>query len=143
MLAVLTESHSKMLNFAERRRIQFCALDYRPQGADGTSSSHDAKVIIFLLRLRNGHLRLFVHPDWRSMVCPEDLDYIGDIVSDFKRRIRQDSGALFEQAKSLAVGPLVTHSEGISLAEHPALLELSSTFLELLPQRRSSCRSAE
>jgi hypothetical protein len=37
--------------------------------------------------LQSGHLRLFVHPDWRSIVRPEDLDYIGEMLSDFKQRI--------------------------------------------------------
>jgi hypothetical protein len=84
-----------------------------------------------MLRPRNRPLQILVDPNWRDMVQLTDWAYIGEILADFKQRALSDPEALFVQVKSLAVGPLVTHSEGTRVAEHPGLLERVGTFIEL------------
>ncbi len=86
-----------------------------------------------MLRSREGHLRIFVDPDWRNLVQAEDRDYISEILVDFRQRAQHDPEGLFEQVKSLAVGPLLSHSEGTSVAEDPGLLKRCDNFVEFRP----------
>lgn len=83
-----------------------------------------------MLRSQNNQVRMFIDPNWREIVQAEDREYIGEILADFRQRIQSDPKYLFEQVKSLVVGPLQTHSEGNSLAEHPLLLERCGKLVE-------------
>jgi hypothetical protein len=76
-------------------------------------------------------LRILVHPEWRKIILSEDIDYIDSLLRDFLERAKLHPEALFKQLSSLGVGPLVTHTTGKSVSDHPALLELCSSFVEL------------
>jgi hypothetical protein len=79
----------------------------------------------------NGGLRFLVHPDWRSHIQLEDVNYINDILRDFLERAEEQPKALFEQLSSLGVGPLVTQQIGERITDFPHFLELSSRFVQL------------
>lgn len=76
-------------------------------------------------------LRLLVSPEWQQIVHPSDHAYITAILADFHERAQLAPEALLEQASSLTVGPLVTHTCGIRLEEYPELHTLSLAFIEL------------
>jgi hypothetical protein len=80
----------------------------------------DGKSLIFLVK-----------PDWRTIVHPEDLDYLESLLQDLPVRAALNAQALFKQLCSLGVGPLVAVEAGESISDHPAFAELRSTFLEL------------
>lgn len=76
-----------------------------------------------------GRLRFLIHPEMTTIVQEGDLAYIESLLSDFLERAKLNPAALFMQLSSLAVGPLITHETGPSLAEFPAIQELSKIFL--------------
>jgi hypothetical protein len=78
-----------------------------------------------------GSLRFFVHPDWRSLVHPDDMTYINDLLSDLPERAQHQSRGLFEQLNSLGVGPLVTLQTGEHLSNSPTLSDLCPQFIQL------------
>ncbi len=123
----------------ERRQVPFCAIEYSPDDLTAAPTLEN-EVVLILLKLRGGHLRLLVHPVWRNFVRPEHIEYFEEILGDFRQRLRNDAEALFEQAKSLSVGPLVTHAVGPSIVEHPVLIKLCDGFRELMHTRRSGRR---
>jgi predicted component of type VI protein secretion system len=90
-----------------------------------------ALIIMFVLKDREGNLRFLSHPKMSKIVQEDDLAYIESLLRDFLERAKLHPAALFKQLSSLAVGPLVTHETGSSLAEFPALQGLSKTFLSL------------
>jgi hypothetical protein len=90
-----------------------------------------APVILLVLEDGKGRLRFFVHPDWRTIVQPGDLDYIESVLDDLRARAALDSDALFKQLSSLDVGPLVTLDSGTNIADHPAIRTMLPLF-ELL-----------
>jgi hypothetical protein len=111
----------------EKPSYQFCALEYSPEGrVTGSSPEH---VIILLLRSINGDLNVLADPEWHSIVVQTDRSYIREIVSDFKTRAHFDPEGLLKQAKSLSVGPLITHAEGPDIAQFPILKDLAERFV--------------
>jgi hypothetical protein len=78
-----------------------------------------------------GCLRFRVSPDWRSIVQPEDLEYMDSLLRDFLERAKEQPAALFKHLSSLGVGPLVTQEAGELIADHEPLLELCSRFEQL------------
>ncbi len=89
---------------------RFCALQYRTQEKTGLSALE--RIIVLLIRFEIGGLRIFSRQDWPSLVQHKDLEYIRDLLADFKERARSSPEALFEQVSSLSVGPLVTYAVG-------------------------------
>lgn len=75
-------------------------------------------------------LRLLVDPNWRKAVSSADHAYIEATIADFSDRARSDWQALFEQASSLSVGPLVTHETG-ALGADTRLSPLLSHLVEM------------
>lgn len=78
-----------------------------------------------------GNLRIFVHPELRTVVTKNDLAYIEALLQDFLERSKLHPAALFKQLSSLGVGPLVANEVGENLLGNPPILELSSRFVEL------------
>jgi hypothetical protein len=101
-------------------------LEYKAQALGGTSFT-----TLLVLEIANDQLRFFVHPEWRSLVQLEDLNYINDLLIDFLERAKEQPAALFKQLSSLGVGPLVTHHTGERISDYPHLLELFSRFVQL------------
>ena len=88
----------------------FCALRYETQEMTGPSAPE--KIIVLLIRYENGTLRVLSRQDWPSIIQPKDLEYIRDLLADFKERASSAPDVLFRQVSSLSVGPLVTHAVG-------------------------------
>ena len=105
---------------------QFCALAHRTQDSGG-----DTPIFLIVFKAASGSLHFLVDPGWRSVVCTQDLEYIGSLLHDFLERAKEQPAALFEQLSSLSVGPLVTQETGERISDHPALAELSSRFVPL------------
>lgn len=114
----------------ESPKLQFCALEYRPQDWN-IASSRIAPVVLLVLKDGDGSLRFLIHPELRAIVTENDLPYIQSLLQDFHERAKLHPEALFKQLSSLGVGPLVTHAAGPSISEHPALLEMYSSFVQL------------
>ena len=106
--------------------MRFCALEYRAQGAGGTSFS-----ILLVFEDANSSLRFLVDPNWRSLVQLEDVNYINDLLIDFLERAKEQPKELFKQVSSLEVGPLVTQQTGEKISDYPFLLSLLSRFVQL------------
>lgn len=101
-------------------------MEYGARGLSRVSS-----VILLVLEDTKGRLRFLVHPDWRSVVQPEDSDYIDSLLDDFLERAKDHPAPLFTQLSSLGVGPLVTQQTGERISDYPHLLELCSRFMQL------------
>ena len=110
--------------------LQFCALEHRPQNLT-IGASPSAPVILLVLRDEGGSLHFLVHPEFRTLVPPEQLDYFETLLRDFAERAKVDPEALFKQLSSLGVGPLVTKEAGSDLSEYPDLQKLSEQFVRL------------
>ena len=110
-------------------KIGFCALEYRPQAENRVDSS--GSILILIVRTPHKAARVLIDPGWRSIVIPADREYISGLLADFKARATLDIEALLNQASSLSVGPLITHSTGAELSGHPKLLTLSQSFIEI------------
>ena len=78
-----------------------------------------------------GRLRFLAHPELRTIVQKEDLEYIQSLLNDFLERAKREPAALFKQLSSLGIGSLVTQDVGSKLADDSSLMELSSRFVEL------------
>jgi hypothetical protein len=87
--------------------------------------------MLLVLKDEDGSLRLLVHPEFRTIVRKEDLDYIESVLNDFKERARSHPAELFLQISTLGVGPLLTRESGLNLSDHPSMLEHASQFVEL------------
>jgi len=114
----------------ESPQFQFCALEYRPPGWSTVSSSI-APVILLVLRDQEGNLSFLVHPELRTIVQKNDLEYLEALLQDFLERAKLHPEALFKQLFSLGVGPLVVREIELNFVDHPSLREISSGFVEL------------
>ncbi len=72
---------------------------------------------------------MLINPKWQSIVPSDDREYISAILNDWKSRISLDPEALFVQACSLSVGPIITALTGSDLATHPALAATAQSFV--------------
>ncbi len=88
-------------------------------------------MVLIVLEDARGGLRFLVDPGWRAVVRAEDVEYTESLLSDFLDRAKEQPATLLEQLSSLEVGPLVTKETGEKISDHPALLELSSRFVQL------------
>jgi len=86
---------------------QFCALEYRASADDRPSSAPES-IIILLAMFGNGELEVLLRRKWRQVVNAEDWEYVRELVDDFRARAEFGPEALFEQAQSLGIGPIVT-----------------------------------
>lgn len=86
---------------------------------------------MFALYGKNCGLRLFLHPQWRPLIDAEDLEYIVELLADFRQRCMLDPEALFSQLASLAVGPLVVREAGKFADADLALSNLWEQFVAL------------
>lgn len=84
---------------------------------------------MFAVKDEEQNLRFLVHPDWRTMVHKEHVDYIESLLNDFREIAKPQPETLFQQVSSLGIGPLVTHQVGLSIADYPSLLHLFSHFV--------------
>ena len=99
--------------------LKFCTLEYRAQ-----DSGRISPILLILLEDAKDSLRFLVHPDWRSMVQPEDVNHINGLLGDFLERAKEQTANLFKQLSSLGVGPLVTdYQEMQRLIEEVSELE--------------------
>jgi hypothetical protein len=91
------------------------------------------RIVILFLGHPSGSLRVLCHRDWRNIVGVEDLEYVSDLMDDFRERARSTPDALFRQVSSLSVGPLVTYAVGSDYDLQPLipLLELCENMVEL------------
>lgn len=87
--------------------------------------------MLFVLRNERGRLCFLVHPNLRTVVREEHLDYFRCLLADFLERANLHPAELFKQVSSLGVGRLVTQEVGYCLSEFPHLLEISSQFVKL------------
>ena len=101
-------------------------MEYRPQSLGGTTFT-----ILLVFEDANGGLRFLVHPDRRSLVQQEDVNYINDLLLDSLERVDEQPAPLFKQLSSLGVGPLVTQQTGERISNYPSLSELLSRFVQL------------
>ena len=110
---------------------RFCALGYRT--AEAASPSAPEKIIIVFLGSAGGALRVLSHRDWRDMVREEDVEYVGNLMEDFRERARLTPDALFRQVASLQVGPVVTCAVGSDsdLQTQLGLLDLCENMVEV------------
>ena len=106
--------------------VRFCTLEYRGRQWDGATPT-----VLLVLEEAKGNLRFLVHPDWQSIVEPQDLKYMESLLRDFVERARVKPASLFKQLHSLGVGPLVTRETGERASDHPQLLQLCSLFVQL------------
>jgi hypothetical protein len=105
---------------------QFCVLEYRTRDWNKAAS-----ILLIVLEDAKKDLRFLVHPEWRSTILAEDVDYIESLLRDFVERAKVHPETLFKQLSSLGVGPLVTHATGTSISDHAGLSVLCSSFVEL------------
>jgi hypothetical protein len=117
-------------SFEPKSQMQFCTVAYRGQQAD-PSFAVGNQIILILIYSQAAGLRLLASPDWQQTVPAWDHAYITAILADFRERAWSAPEALLEQASSLSVGPLVTHTCGNRLEEHAELHTLSLAFTEL------------
>jgi len=110
---------------------QFCALEYRAGEID--SPCVPERVLILFLRNENGSLRVLSHQDWRNIVHLQDLEYVRDLLDDFKERAQCAPEALFRQVASLSVGPLVTYAvgSGSDLKAASGMLDIWENMVDL------------
>ena len=120
-----------MLRVDESPVAHFSALEYRAEELSGPSALE--QVVILFLRNDGGALRVFAHRDWRTIVQPRDLEYIRDILEDFRERALSAPDALFKQVSSLSVGPLTTYAvgTGIDLKANMNLLDILNNMADL------------
>jgi hypothetical protein len=76
-------------------------------------------------------LCFLIHPEWRTIVCGNDLRYLESLFEDFRERAKLCPAALFKQLSSLAVGRLVSLQVGTNISDYPFLLKLCSCFVWL------------
>jgi hypothetical protein len=76
-------------------------LEYRARVEDEAQLKQGA-LLMFALFGRDCGLRLLLHPQWRSMIDAADLEYVGELLTDFRQRCLIDPEALFLQLASLA-----------------------------------------
>jgi hypothetical protein len=88
-------------------------------------------VVVIVLEDAKGDLSFLVDPGWRAVVRAEDVEYTESLLSDFLDRAKEQPATLFKHLSSLEVGPLVTQETGEKISDRPALLELSSRFVQL------------
>jgi hypothetical protein len=110
--------------------VQFCALEYDPQGWC-IASSQKATIVLLVFKGGDGSLRFLINPKLRTIVQGKDLAYIEALLQDFLGRAKQDPAALFKQISSLGVGPLVTKVLGSNLVEYAFIQELASQFVQI------------
>lgn len=120
------DQNQEMRETSYRSLPRFCALEYEAQGL-----SRVPFIILLVLEDAQGSLRFLVRPDWRSVVQPEDSNYIESLLDDFLERAEEQPTPLFKQLCSLGVGPLVTKQTGEQISNYPHLLELRSRFVQL------------
>jgi len=111
--------------------VHFCALEYRAHELSGPSALEH--VIILFLRNPSGALRVLAHRDWRKIVQPRDHEYVRALLEDFIERATSAPDALFKQAASLSVGPLVTYAvgTGVDLKASMNLFEICKNMADL------------
>jgi hypothetical protein len=88
-------------------------------------------IIVIVLKDASGGLRFVVDPRWRTVICSEDVEYMESLLRDFLERAKEQPATLFKQLSSLDVGPIVTQETGEQISDYPALLELSSRFVQI------------
>jgi hypothetical protein len=102
-------------------------MEYKPQRRSG-DPPHAPFIFLLVLKDENGKLNFLAHPQWRTLVQPEDSEYVESLLADLPVRAKTHPDALFDQLCSLSVGPLETKQIGQSISEHPTLAKLISTF---------------
>jgi len=115
---------------SESSTVEFCALEYRPQG-DTSPDTIDPKIVVILRWTESHHLSIRFDPDWRSFVLDSHREYTGSLLEDFAERAHLDPDDLMLHLSSLNFGPIVTRFTGSDLAQFSQLDELWQRFTEL------------
>ncbi len=97
----------------------------------GVDSPVSAPLILLLLNGTQPELRLLVHPDFRSIVLPEDFEFIEPLIRDFAVRARLHPADLFKHLSTLEHGPLITQQVGENLPEFPELEKQCAQFVPI------------
>ena len=109
----------------------FCALQYSAREMIGPTALET--IIVLLIRYESGALRVLSRQDWPSIVQPKDLEYIRELLFDFRERASSAPDALFQQVSALSTGPLVTYAVGTrsDLKSFMELLQLFEKMVDL------------
>lgn len=110
-------------------KTRFCVLGYRPR-EESSADKTAAPLVVLLLWDQESSPQILAHPELNKIVSREDLDYLESLLQDFLERAKLEPEALFKQASSLGVGPLVTVEAGPSISDFPSISEMCSSFVE-------------
>jgi 5'-deoxynucleotidase YfbR-like HD superfamily hydrolase len=91
--------------------VEYCALAYCVQEC-AHESVNDSHALLLATLHDNNEIHILVHPDCRTLVQGQDLDYLKELFASFIERANEDPLALFKQLSSLSVGCLVTKCTG-------------------------------
>lgn len=108
-------------------REQFCLLAYRAREEAEPSSRKGVGLV--LLVEEPGRVRILVDPEWRKAVDSADLEFLEELIADFKQRAKRDPAYLFSQCCSLSVGPLLTQAVGPLRADDSRIRDVIRRFV--------------
>lgn len=86
-------------------------------------------LIALVLFDKNDGVRVFVTPRLQEVVPEDDWHYLDALFADFLVRAKSNTDELFQQLRSLQVGPLLTEEVGGDLAEFPHLEAKARDFV--------------
>jgi hypothetical protein len=92
--------------------MEYCTLAYSVPQECARASVNGSNTLLLAMLHDNDEMQILVHPDWRSLVQEQDLDYLDELFESFIERVSEDPLALFKQLTSLSVGPIVTKCAG-------------------------------
>ncbi len=107
---------------------RFCVLSYRDQSEDPAAST-GSLVIALVLFEDNDELQVLVTPRLREVVQEDDWLYLDALFNDFLVRAKMSADLLFQQLRSLQVGPLLTEEVDADLAGYPHLVAITKDFV--------------
>jgi hypothetical protein len=76
-------------------------------------------------------LEIRVRAGWETIVHPADREYLQSLFEDFKERSAVDPLALFKQASSLGVGPLIARDVVSNIETVPDLANFLADSIPL------------
>ena len=106
----MLNSEGMTLNADDNSITRFCAVEYRTSETDSLSAPE--RIVLLFLRTSSGALRVLSHRNWQNIVRPGEMEYVRELMDDFRVRARCSPDALFRQVASLSVGPLRTFGVG-------------------------------
>lgn len=92
--------------------MEYCTLAYYVRPECALAPWKGSKTLLLATLHDNYDMQILVHPDWRSLVQKQDLDYLNELFESFIERASDDPLVVFKQLASLSVGPIVTKCAG-------------------------------